>query len=384
MNASDAGLAFKRTKWTRTRQVLPLNQIEFIRAEVHKLEETPYTFVPRVLSPVRQDVVAFYKGGTPEAVYWYERCAWKKNSRQPAFDVRLQPDVVLVQRISPRPTGLILGDPRWTRDALYAQARAYIEHTTLVLDALTYTIVALYVTGDRDPAVATVIQLGWETARLCPQLYPRKRGSQFYGKRRGGHMGYNWLDGIQRFPSNKATTKFVTGFYRQNAACREGIEKASLYFTSMATLEKKHVPAIAAERVARATEAALPCIVPGATLNDIAASCSGLSINFACPAHIDSSAPGTTETMFFGSSPNEGGPYCFHIVDYNIMFHHPSAVAFYLCSTLLHGTAPLQPHTTDHQGFGSVLMSKTRNVAAHAKTQAANSNISLHAVLPAP
>jgi hypothetical protein len=382
----EAGLTKVKSKkqYKRTRVPFSRTDKEYIQSVNQVLAQEPYIYQATPYSPVKkpEGVVAYYQGDTEEAAYWCRQCSWITNPHRPAVDATLKPDVLLVRRVARPEKTYELGDDEWSRDALFPHTAAYIEFTTLVIDAVTHNVVALYVTEDRDPAVQAVVDCGWQLSTHASKLYPRKRRHLFYGRHDGrlGHMGKNWLDGIQKFPNPKAKGGFATAFYLKAPDQPDMNVESAMLYTGMQTLEAKHAPAVTAFRIDKAIASHLPCILPGLDMADMACSCTGLSLNFACPPHIDSSVPGTTETMFFGHIEGES-PYPFHILDYNVMFNHRKAVGFYMCCTLLHGTPPQQPNATSHKGVGMVIMSKNRNVGGFEATRQANENLANHAIL---
>ena len=413
--AAGAGLAFKNARgYTRRRR--RLENPEPLTTWLDRLPQTPYG-PPRSLDVAGAcsacSACSVYAHGTAEAAVWRARAHWvagdalgdassDASSAAPAVDPDLPLDVVLVHRqpahhletsdksasavasdTTSNASGLHLGHPGWTLAELRRSATV-LRGSCLVLDAASAAIVGVFLTTAADAAIGAVAVAGREHLEMCCRagVYPQKRRRHWYGSfDTGGYRGLNWLDGVQRFACPTAATRqFVTAFLPRRDLPHVQAQMAAV-FAGMQALERRHVPAIYARRLALARRARFPGIVPGLPLERLAATFVGVTLDFSCQPHNDSSVLGTTETIVWDRPP--GTPdFGFAILEYNLLFEIDGACMLYMPGDVWHGT-PVMPRD-DHGTLGLVLMSKKAVLADTDTQRAANQRLQTEAVWQPP
>ena len=327
---------------------------------------------------------SFLRGGTAAANEIVSRARWAGPAREcgPALDSKLQPDVLVVD-------GLVSPEHR----ALKMQSKAYlagnlrdkwhwpvVSRTTLVVTPATnvaddgWTIVALFVTAARDPAIAQAfrhVDDVWTTIKAKGARVATSRkvpSSKLPGR---GHEGPSaqrpmCMDGICK-------NKFRTGlsyFTRPTPYTPSELLAHCWHYTNFAALERKHVPGMAAFRRREAEQVHFPGCFPGVPLSLMSACCISLTQNYACDAHADSAKPGMSETVGFkGEGPRD---WMFAITEIGVLFDLKSAqkgvnggCVIYFPGTIHHGTPPTGvPHT----GYGFALISKAVHLGPAAET----------------
>lgn len=387
--AARAGLAFSNHGgYMRTRQRMDAADAAAIEAWGDALGRT--TYATGEGAPEAAGAVAVHPHGTREAQRWRQRAHWPGTvfpPQGPALDPALPVAVVLLRRVPnlSRQRELDMTSEAWTLGHQRAVS-VLIRTSCLLLDADDASIVGLYVTDRMDPGVAGVAAAGRQLSAQCRKVYPQKRHTNWYGTHRGasggGYIGHNWLDGAQRFACPTAATKnYVTAFLPRRPHPTIQWHLAST-FGGLQALERRHVPDVYLQRLRLAERARFGGIVPGLPLRALAATYTGVTVDFACRPHNDSSMPGTTETICWHRTP--GDPeFGFSILEYNVTLLMEGASCLYMLGTLWHGTPPDAPNarTFRHNSLGLVLMSKHAVLADTDATRRANENMQAMAVV---
>lgn len=317
------------------------------------------------------------------------RAHWRgiKAPQAPAIDQSLPVAVVLINVVRDLASqrDLTMAAQEWTLPH-QKDCCTLVRGSCLILDRDDASIVGLYLTEHTDAAINSVARAGRQLCSWCPKVYPQKGHRNWYGTHNTkngehGYIGHNWLDGTQRFACPTAATKsFVTAFMRRRA--NSAAEHAmTTTFSGLQALERRHVPAVYAERVRLAKQAHFGGIVPGLPLEDLAGTFVGITLDFACQPHNDSSVDGTTETICWHRHPDDP-EFGFTILEYNLTFMIEGASCLYMMGNIWHGTPPDAASTKSflHNSLGLVLMSKKALLANTDNMRRENENLYAQAV----
>lgn len=378
---AQAGLAFQGAgPFVRQRRPMNADTVDAVHAWCDRLRDTTYTHTPCAPLP---GAVAVFPHGSAEAQAWRARARWRgippSARAEPAVDPALPADVVVLREVAVPAYDTAAGVAQWSLEHLL-QHTVCITTTCLMLDP-DAVIIGLYVTSATDPAVSGVAAVGRQLAAQCPHTYPLKRRSHWYGKHVGnGYTGYNWVDGIQRFacPTKVANT-FVTAFLPRRPDAHRAERLLAETFAGLQTLERRHVPDVYRRRVELARRAEFPGIIPGLPIERLAATYVGVTLDFTCRPHNDSSVAGTTETICWHRVP--GDPvFGFAILQYGATLLLENSSCLYMPGDIWHGTPPNVSDACDfkHNSLGLVLMSKKALLADTDLTRQANRNVRDH------
>jgi len=399
--ATLAGLNFRCTRHgpnARRRQALAPQAVQAVLAWHAALSATAYRppAEPEPGAPPRGQVsgATVHAWDTAAAGDWKRRARWPgevaSTSAGPAVDPTLPVEVIVLAdgRVGGSTEALALDDPAWTVEAVRARPGALRVQRSALIVLADATIVGLYLTQATDPAIAAVAADGLDLAAACPRTYPLKARGQWYGRHARhkrstsrGYAGRNWVDGVQRFACPTGAAKqYITAYLPRRAQPGQlDAVRVARVFGGQQTLERRHAPQVAAQRLALAQAADFPGLVPPLPLDALAATYVGVTKGFACPPHCDSSCKGTTETVLW-HRPAGDAPFAFSILEHNVVLDVCGAAVLYMSGALTHGTPPNALGT--HDTLGLVLMSKRSVLCPTPGGRAANRNVGKQALQP--
>ena len=362
----------------RRRKPLSSSVISFVNAGIKKIERTPFK---------KKEHPTLHWRNTPETI------------KLPSLAIDIPIVEVSNLKSYTKKTAYKVGSASERRRYNNAPWKTYEKSVCITHKG---RIMVIFITEDDDKAIRTAGQYLHEVGDKAVEYYPEK-SHQFYSglfesktasksaiarglvkdptkestkdiyrrkakenpNNKGDYIGWNARDGMIRYLCGKPkcipATNIIAYMMRSTEADKDinFMKKLVYSFTTLYSLEKRHIPQPAKYRLDVAKSVNYPKIFPKISLEKNPATTCGLSLDFGSTTHNDSTQKGIVEAILYAPNRNKSVPQYFNCSETMTRFKLNKYSVIYIQGDVWHGTQP----TGKHGGVGFVNITK-KNLTA--------------------